>query len=58
MNLIKRIKNLWRISSIQVIVGDKKPTFEDLVALGHPGPKMAKIIKRTNPIQEVLKNEQ
>lgn len=61
MNLIKRLKNLWRLSEIELKRGEiSLAQFHNIVDKVNKieKPKMAQIIKRNNPVEDFLtKNE-
>lgn len=62
MNLLKRVKNLWRLSEYQVPPVGVKYSEGDLIIpeLYTPveKPRMAQIIRMKNPLEEVLKNNE
>jgi len=55
MNLIKRIKTLWRLSGLEATYKDDKITV-DFNSLIEKEPRMATIIKRTSPTEDFLNN--
>jgi len=55
MNLIKRIKTLWRLSELEATYKDDKITV-DFNSLIEKEPRMATIIKRTSPTEDFLNN--
>ncbi len=60
-NILKRIRAIWRLSGMEIVMTDRKVELKDLLdvtdSLPTP-PKMAQVIKRSTPAQEFLKNEQ
>lgn len=48
--ILKRIKNLWKLSELEVSSDGTYQVSKDLILK----PKMAQIIKRENPIEEFL----
>lgn len=56
MNLLKRIKNLWQLSEVEVsITGDKLKIGTIITTIEKP--RMAQIIRRKDVVKEVLKND-
>lgn len=58
MNLLKRIKNLWKLSewSPDEIRGSKMPSTKVLTGLIKNETHLAQIIKKENVIDKFLKN--
>lgn len=54
MNLIKRIKNLYNLSEIELPKKDKELITNILT---QEKPRMAQIISMRDPVKEILKNE-
>lgn len=54
MNLLQRLKNLWKLSEVEVTIKDDKLTVLPKV---QKKPHMAQIISRRDPIKEILKEE-
>lgn len=52
MNLLKRIKNLWTLSSLEL-----KPGLYEFEKNLKPKRKIAQIIKRKSDIDKLLENE-
>lgn len=52
MKLLKRLKNLWKLSEIELTPDNK----EQLVNLSKP-KRMAQIIRMDNPVKKILENE-
>ncbi len=59
MNIFKRLKNIWKLS-------EWEPSSKQIEELGEVGrkfspltqaPKMAQIIRRSDPLKEILTNE-
>lgn len=57
MNLIKRIKNIWRLSGLNVTYNEGKKVFsvESPALVEESKPRLAQIIKRKTPAEEFLK---
>jgi len=56
MNLIKRIKTLWRLSGLEATYKDGDKITVDFNSLIEKEPRMATIIKRTSPTEDFLNN--
>lgn len=62
MKLTQRLKNLWELSNFKITEFDNKLVItkkdDGKLTVAFPEkPKMAQIIRRTDPIKEALKNE-
>ncbi len=59
MNLLKRLRNLYRLSEIELKKGEiSLAQFNNIIdKLNENKPKMAQIIKMNNRVEEVLDEE-
>jgi len=57
MNLLKRLRNIWRLSEWEIDNhGRVTPVGTDISKIIETPPKMAQIIKRQSPAEKFLKN--
>ncbi len=54
MNPLKRLKNLWKLSGVEVDIKDDRLT---VVKKPEDKPRMAQIISMRDPVKEVLREE-
>lgn len=58
MNIIKRLKYLWRLSRNSLTYKEQVSLHYKDIGFQEKPVKMAQIIKRRNPLKEVLTNEE